>query len=83
MRSIWGLLAIVGAATFYLYLLSAFLPPGPPRSHHAVPAPGPGPVPATEEHHDGLIHGPTSAAASGKPKEPEEDGSAHEDDVLR
>ncbi|XP_062866646.1 transmembrane protein 41A-B [Trichomycterus rosablanca] len=57
MRSIWGLIAIVGAATFYLYLLSAFLPPGPPRSHHAVPAPGPG--------------------------EPEEDDSAHEEEVLR
>uniref|UniRef100_A0A673FKP4 Transmembrane protein 41A-B-like n=1 Tax=Sinocyclocheilus rhinocerous TaxID=307959 RepID=A0A673FKP4_9TELE len=29
MRSIWGLIALVAAATFYLYLLSAFLPPGP------------------------------------------------------
>ncbi|XP_030636734.1 transmembrane protein 41A-B [Chanos chanos] len=29
MRSIWGLIAVVTAATFYLYLLSAFLPPGP------------------------------------------------------
>ncbi|TRY92734.1 hypothetical protein DNTS_024821 [Danionella cerebrum] len=29
MRSIWGLIALVAAATFYLYLLSVFLPPGP------------------------------------------------------
>ncbi|KAI2668445.1 transmembrane 41A [Labeo rohita] len=30
MRSIWGLIALVASATFYLYLLvSAFLPPGP------------------------------------------------------
>ncbi|KAG1933605.1 transmembrane protein 41A-B [Pimephales promelas] len=29
MRSIWGLIALVATATFYLYLLSAFLPPGP------------------------------------------------------
>ncbi|KAL1282279.1 hypothetical protein QQF64_001082 [Cirrhinus molitorella] len=33
MRSIWGLIALVASATFYLYLLvSAFLPPGP----HAI-----------------------------------------------
>ncbi|XP_066517675.1 transmembrane protein 41A-B [Hoplias malabaricus] len=31
MRSIWGLVVVVSAATFYLYLLSAFLPPAPPR----------------------------------------------------
>ncbi|XP_051982031.1 transmembrane protein 41A-B [Xyrauchen texanus] len=29
MRSIWGLIAVVAAATLYLYLLTAFLPPGP------------------------------------------------------
>ncbi|XP_062384395.1 transmembrane protein 41A-B [Sardina pilchardus] len=29
MRSILGLIALVGAATFYLYLLTVFLPPGP------------------------------------------------------
>lgn len=29
MRSIFGLIALVGAATFYLYLLTVFLPPGP------------------------------------------------------
>ncbi|KAF4118697.1 transmembrane protein 41A-B [Onychostoma macrolepis] len=29
MRSVWGLIALVATATFYLYLLSAFLPPGP------------------------------------------------------
>lgn len=32
MGSILGLLSVVGAATFYLYLLSSFLPPGP--QHH-------------------------------------------------
>lgn len=32
MGSISGLLSVVGAATFYLYLLSSFLPPGP--QHH-------------------------------------------------
>ncbi|XP_016355724.1 transmembrane protein 41A-B-like [Sinocyclocheilus anshuiensis] len=39
MRSIWGLIALVAAATFYLYLLSAFLPPGPRavRVHDAEP----------------------------------------------
>ncbi|XP_018621550.2 transmembrane protein 41A-A-like isoform X2 [Scleropages formosus] len=31
MRSVAGLLAVVAAATFYLYLLSSFLPPGPQR----------------------------------------------------
>ncbi|XP_076847911.1 transmembrane protein 41A-B [Brachyhypopomus gauderio] len=41
MRSIWGLFAVVTAATFYLYLLSAFLPPGPPRARHHESAPGP------------------------------------------
>ncbi|XP_053470963.1 transmembrane protein 41A-B [Ictalurus furcatus] len=42
MRSIWGLFAVVAAATFYLYVLSAFLPPGPPRAQHHDPAAGPG-----------------------------------------
>ncbi|KAF4075243.1 hypothetical protein AMELA_G00232310 [Ameiurus melas] len=42
MRSIWGLFAVVAAATFYLYVLSAFLPPGPPRAQHHHPAAGPG-----------------------------------------
>lgn len=39
MRSIWGLIALVATATFYLYLLSAFLPPGPraARVHDAEP----------------------------------------------
>lgn len=39
MRSIWGLIALVATATFYLYLLSAFLPPGPRavRVHDAEP----------------------------------------------
>ncbi|XP_018941924.1 transmembrane protein 41A-B [Cyprinus carpio] len=39
MRSVWGLIALVAAATFYLYLLSAFLPPGPraARLHDAQP----------------------------------------------
>ncbi|XP_017567638.1 transmembrane protein 41A-B [Pygocentrus nattereri] len=32
MRSVWGLVAVVAAATFYLYLLSAFLPAAPPRA---------------------------------------------------
>uniref|UniRef100_A0A3B1K0Z9 Transmembrane protein 41ab n=1 Tax=Astyanax mexicanus TaxID=7994 RepID=A0A3B1K0Z9_ASTMX len=51
MRSIWGLVAVVAAATFYLYLLSTFLPAAPPRAP-AAPA-----VPAEqrEEHqqHEG------------------------------
>lgn len=34
MRSITGLIAVVAAATFYLYLLSAFLPPGHQLIHH-------------------------------------------------
>lgn len=42
MRSIWGLFAVVAAATFYLYVLSAFLPPGPPRAQHHDPAAEPG-----------------------------------------
>ncbi|XP_071369329.1 transmembrane protein 41A-B-like, partial [Centroberyx affinis] len=29
MHSLTGLVAVVAAATFYLYLLSAYLPPGP------------------------------------------------------
>ena len=29
MRSISGLIAVVASATFYLYLLSSYLPPGP------------------------------------------------------
>ncbi|GAA6083628.1 transmembrane protein 41A-B [Tachysurus ichikawai] len=37
MRSIWGLFAVVAAATFYLYMLSAFLPPGPPRAQYHDP----------------------------------------------
>uniref|UniRef100_A0A4W4F4A8 VTT domain-containing protein n=1 Tax=Electrophorus electricus TaxID=8005 RepID=A0A4W4F4A8_ELEEL len=31
MRSVWGLFAVVAAASFYLYLLTVCLPPGPPR----------------------------------------------------
>ncbi|XP_046886311.1 transmembrane protein 41A-B [Hypomesus transpacificus] len=34
MRSLTGLIAVVAAATFYLYLLSAFLPPCPQLVHH-------------------------------------------------
>lgn len=39
MRSVWGLIALVAAATFYLYLLSVFLPRGPraARLHDARP----------------------------------------------
>ncbi|XP_052401033.1 transmembrane protein 41A-B [Carassius gibelio] len=39
MRSVWGLIALVAAASFYLYLLSASLPPGPraARLHDAQP----------------------------------------------
>ncbi|XP_010884986.1 transmembrane protein 41A-B [Esox lucius] len=33
MRSISALLVVVGAATFYLYVLSSFLPPGPQHLH--------------------------------------------------
>ncbi|XP_016132524.1 transmembrane protein 41A-B-like isoform X1 [Sinocyclocheilus grahami] len=39
MRSVWGLIALVATATFYLYLLSVFLPPGPraARLHDVQP----------------------------------------------
>ncbi|KAJ8003387.1 hypothetical protein DPEC_G00147800 [Dallia pectoralis] len=33
MRSIWALFVVVGAATFYLYILSCFLAPGPRHMH--------------------------------------------------
>ncbi|KAI5089953.1 transmembrane protein 41A-B precursor [Silurus meridionalis] len=42
MRSVWGLFAVVAAATFYLYVLSAFLPPGPPRAQLHQPPGEPG-----------------------------------------
>ncbi|KAF5909266.1 transmembrane protein 41A, partial [Clarias magur] len=43
MRSVWGLFAVVAATTFYLYVLAAFLPPGPPRAQHQhEPAAEPG-----------------------------------------
>lgn len=36
MRSLVGLVAVIVTATFYLYLLSVFLPPGPqlPKQSH-------------------------------------------------
>ncbi|XP_072513792.1 transmembrane protein 41A-B [Salminus brasiliensis] len=39
MRSLWGLVAVVAAATFYLYLLSTFLPAAPPRALQPEAAP--------------------------------------------
>jgi len=36
MRSLAGLIAVIVTATFYLYLLSSYLPPGPqlPKQDH-------------------------------------------------
>lgn len=36
MRSLVGLIAVISTATFYLYLLSTYLPPGPqlPKGEH-------------------------------------------------